>query len=87
MKMYVDDVRLELQMEIEQRYLASYLHHRGMKLLAIVAERAVVHHEDTFEENRVKCWLREIRLHCSDSLYPQLFLSEYALKMGYFIVL
>jgi predicted Zn-dependent protease len=34
-------------MEIEQRYVVGYLHRKGMKLPAIVAELAAVyHHED-----------------------------------------
>jgi hypothetical protein len=53
-------------MEIEQRYVVSYLHRKGMKLLAIVAELAAVYHEDAFDENRVKYWLHAIKLYCSD---------------------
>jgi hypothetical protein len=53
-------------MEIKQRYVVSYLHCKGMKLPAIVAELAAVHHEDAFEENRMKYWLHEIKLHHSD---------------------
>jgi hypothetical protein len=52
--MYVSNIRLELQMEIEQRYMGSYLHRKGMKLPAIVAALAVVYHEDIFNKNRVK---------------------------------
>jgi hypothetical protein len=63
--MYVYNIRLELQMEIEQRYLVSYLHRKGVKLPVIVTELAAVYHEDAFDENRVKYWLREIKLHCS----------------------
>jgi hypothetical protein len=37
MKMYVYDILLEFQMEIEQRYVVSYLHGKGIKLPAIVA--------------------------------------------------
>jgi hypothetical protein len=37
-----------------------------MKLPAIVAELAAVYHEDAFDENRVKYWLHEIKLHRSD---------------------
>jgi hypothetical protein len=37
-----------------------------MKLPAIVAELAAVYHEDAFDENRVKYWLSEIKLHRSD---------------------
>jgi hypothetical protein len=43
--MYVDNIRLELPREIGQRYVASYLHRKRMKLSAIVAERAAPHHE------------------------------------------
>jgi hypothetical protein len=64
--MYIDNIRLELQMEIEQRYVVSSLNRKGMKLPAIVAELAAVYHEDAFDENRVKCWLHEIKLHRSD---------------------
>jgi hypothetical protein len=32
----------------------SYLHRKGMKLPAVVAELAAVSHEDAFDENRVK---------------------------------
>jgi hypothetical protein len=53
-------------MEIEQRYVARYLHRKGMKLPAIVAELAAVYHEDGFDENRVKYWLHEIKLHRSN---------------------
>jgi hypothetical protein len=59
-------IRLELQMEIGQRYVVSYFHHKGMKLSAIVAELAAVYHEDAFDENRMKYWLHEIKLHRSD---------------------
>jgi hypothetical protein len=54
MKMYVYNIHLELQMEIEQRYVVSYLRRKGMKLPAIVAKPAVVYPEDTFDEKRVK---------------------------------
>jgi hypothetical protein len=64
--MYVYNIRLELHMEIEQRYVVSYLHRKGMKLPAIVAELTPVYHKDAFEENRVKYWLHEIKLHRSD---------------------
>jgi hypothetical protein len=36
-KMYVYKIRLEVQMEIEQRYVVSCLHSKLMKLPAIVA--------------------------------------------------
>jgi hypothetical protein len=48
-------------MEIEQRYVVSYLHRKGMKLSAIVAELSAVYHEDAFDENRVKYDLHEIK--------------------------
>jgi hypothetical protein len=43
MTMYVHNIRLELQMEIEQRDAVSYLDRKGMKLPAIVAELAAVY--------------------------------------------
>jgi hypothetical protein len=52
--MYVDNIRLELQMEIEHRYLVSPVHDKGMKLPVIAAELAAVYHKDAFDENRVK---------------------------------
>jgi hypothetical protein len=45
---------LELQIEIDQRYVVSSLHRKGMKLPAIVAKLAPVYHEDAIDENRVK---------------------------------
>jgi hypothetical protein len=53
-------------MEIEERSGVGYLHCKGMKLPVIVAELAAVHHEDGFNESRVKYWLHEIKLHRSD---------------------
>jgi hypothetical protein len=53
-------------MEIEQRDMVTSLHRKGMKLSAIVAELAATYHEDVFDENRVKYWLHEIKLHRSD---------------------
>jgi hypothetical protein len=38
-------------MEIEQRYIVSSLHSKGMKLPTIVAELAAIYHEDAFDEN------------------------------------
>jgi transposase len=64
--MYVYNIRFELHMKIEQRYLVSYLHCEGMKLPAIIAEVAAVYHEDAFDENKVKYWLHEIKFHRSD---------------------
>jgi hypothetical protein len=64
--MYISNIRLELQMEIEQRYVISHLHRKGTKLTAIVAELVEVHHEDAFDENTVKYWLHEIMLHRPD---------------------
>jgi hypothetical protein len=66
MEIYVYNIRLELQMEIEQRYVGSSLHRKGMTLPAIITELAAVYHEDAFDENRVKYWLREIKLHRFD---------------------
>jgi hypothetical protein len=63
--MYADSIHLELQMEIGQRYVVSYLHRKGMKLPAIIAELAAVYYEDAFDENIVKYWLHEITLHRS----------------------
>jgi hypothetical protein len=60
------NIRLELQIEIEQRYVVSYLHRKEMKPPAIIAELAAVYHEGAFDENRVKYWLHEIKLHRSD---------------------
>jgi hypothetical protein len=53
-------------MEIEQRYVVSYLHRKEMKLPVIAAELAAVYHEDAFEKNRVKYWLHEMKVHRSD---------------------
>jgi hypothetical protein len=53
-------------MEIEQRYVVSYLHHKRIELSAVVAELAAVYHEDPFHGNRVNYWLHEIKLHRSD---------------------
>jgi hypothetical protein len=60
--MYLYNIRLELQTEIERMYVVSYLHRKGMKLPEIVAELAVVYHENAFDENRVKYWLHEMNL-------------------------
>jgi hypothetical protein len=64
--MYVYNIRLELQMEIKQRYAVSYLHRKGMKLPAMLAGPAAVYHEAAFDENRVKYWINEIKLHRSN---------------------
>jgi hypothetical protein len=64
--MYAYNIRLDLQTKIEQMYVVSYLHRKGMKLPAIVAELAVVYHENAFDENRLKYWLHEIKLRRSD---------------------
>jgi hypothetical protein len=56
MKMYIYNIRLELQMEIEQGYGVSCIHRKGMKLPAIVADLAAVYHKDAVGENRVKYW-------------------------------
>jgi hypothetical protein len=60
------NIRFELQMEIEPRYVVNYLHRKGMKLPVIAAELAAVYHEDVFDENRMKYWLHEIKLHHFD---------------------
>jgi hypothetical protein len=65
-KIYIYNICLELQLEIKQRYVVSYLHCKEMKLPVIVAELAAVYHEEEFGENRVKCRLYEIKLHRSD---------------------
>jgi hypothetical protein len=57
-------------MEIEQRYVGRYLHRKRMKLQTIVGELAAVYHEHVFDENRVKYWLHEIKLHHSDLSDP-----------------
>jgi hypothetical protein len=64
--MYVYNVRLEFQMEIEQTSVMSYPHRKGMKLPMIVAELAAVYHEDALDESRMKSWLHEMKLHRSD---------------------
>jgi hypothetical protein len=64
--MYVYNIRVEFQVEIEQKYVVSYIHHNGIKLPAIVAELAADYPEDAFDENRVKYWLHEIELYRSD---------------------
>jgi hypothetical protein len=47
-------------------YQTSYLHRKGMKPPAVVAELAAVYHEGAFDGNRMKYWLHEIELHCSN---------------------
>jgi hypothetical protein len=64
--MYAYNIRLQLQMKVESMDVVSYLYRKGMKLHAIVAELAAVYHEDACDEHRVKYWLHEIKLHCSD---------------------
>jgi hypothetical protein len=64
--MYAYNIRFGLQMEIDPRYVVSYLHRKGMKLPAIVAEIAAAYYEDEFDENILKYWLHEIKLHRSD---------------------
>jgi hypothetical protein len=41
--MYVYTFGLKLLLEIEQRYIVDYLHRKGMKLPAVVAELAAVY--------------------------------------------
>jgi hypothetical protein len=53
-------------MDTDQSYVVNYLHRKGMKLPAVVAELAAVYHEDAFDENRMNYWLHEIKLHRSD---------------------
>jgi hypothetical protein len=64
--MYLDNIRLEFHMEIEQTYVVSALHREGMKLPVIIAELVAVYHEDAVDANRVKYWLHEIKLYHSD---------------------
>jgi hypothetical protein len=64
--MYLENIRLEFQMGIEQRDVVSYLHRKDMKLPAVVAEIGAVYHIDAFDENRMKYWLHEIKLHGSN---------------------
>jgi hypothetical protein len=52
--MYVDNIRVKFQIEIEQRYVVSYLHRKGVTRRAIVAELAAVYHENALDENSVK---------------------------------
>jgi hypothetical protein len=52
--MYIYNIRVELQMEIEQREKVNYLHCKEMKLPVILAKPAAVYHEDAFDENKVK---------------------------------
>jgi hypothetical protein len=59
--MHVYNIRLELSMEIEQRYVVSHLHCKVMKLPAIVAELAEVYHEDAFDESRLGYWRHAIK--------------------------
>jgi hypothetical protein len=56
--------------EIEEMYVVSYFHRKGMKRPAIAAEPAAVYHEDAFDENIVKYCLHEIKLHRSDLSHP-----------------
>jgi hypothetical protein len=46
--------------------MMSHLQRKGTKLPTTVAKLAAVHQGDTFDENRVKYWLREIKLHHCD---------------------
>jgi hypothetical protein len=64
--MHVYSIRLELQIEIGQRYVVNHLQRKGMKLPAIAAKLAAVYYEDEFDENRVKYWLHEIKLYPSN---------------------
>jgi hypothetical protein len=51
-----------------------------MKLPEIVAELASVYHKEAFDENKVKYWLHELKLHRSD-LRDRLLRAEPALKI------
>jgi hypothetical protein len=53
-------------MEIEQTYVVSSLHRKGMKLHEIVAELAARDHENAFDESRMTYRLHEIKLRRSD---------------------
>jgi hypothetical protein len=53
--------RITMEMEIDERYAVSYLHRKGMKLPATVAELVSVYHEDAFDKNRVKYSLHAIK--------------------------
>jgi hypothetical protein len=66
MKMYVYNIRREFEMEIEQRYMMSYFHRKGIKLPEIVSELASVYREEASTENKVKCELHEVKLRRSD---------------------
>jgi hypothetical protein len=52
--MYVYNVRFESQREIEQRYVVSSLHQKGMKRPAIFAELTAAYHKGALDENRAK---------------------------------
>jgi hypothetical protein len=52
--MHVYNIRSEVQMEIEQRFMMSSLQRKGMKLPAIVAGPTAIYHEDAFNEDKVK---------------------------------
>jgi hypothetical protein len=67
MKKHVYNILLELQMDLERRYVVSHLDREGIKLPAVVAELAAAYHEDAFDEDRVKYYLHEIKVHRSDS--------------------
>jgi hypothetical protein len=53
-------------MEIERRHVVGYLDRNGMKLPAIIAALMTVYDEDAYDENTVKYWRHEIKLHRSD---------------------
>jgi hypothetical protein len=64
--MFPENIRLEFQMEIEQRSVVNYLQYKDMKLPEIVAELASIYREGAFDENKVEYWLQELKLHRSN---------------------
>jgi hypothetical protein len=65
-KMCVYNIRLEFQMEIEQRDVVRSLHGKGMEPPVIVVELAGACHKEAFDENIANPWLHEIKLPRSD---------------------
>jgi hypothetical protein len=58
---------VELELEVEVKVKADWkLKRKWIKLPTIIAELAAVYRQDTFDENGVKYWLHEIKLHRSD---------------------
>jgi hypothetical protein len=79
-KIYIEDVCLEFQMEIERRSGVGYLHGKSMKLPEIVVEPESVYHHEALDENRVKYCLHDLNLRRSD-LRDWLCSGRYPLKM------